>query len=99
MDAAACRKDLVSNLKSPLKLNGLIDSTVREEQSGIAVYVAIDVNMGSLFFHIPESEESDIKSTFFYHQEFTYRSTIAGSFKNNSKNKKRKNYEIMKTKK
>ena len=28
-----------------------------------------------------------------------YRSTIAGSFKNNSKNKKRKNYEIMKTKK
>ena len=28
-----------------------------------------------------------------------YRSTIAGSFKNNSKNKKRKNYEIMKKKK
>ena len=28
-----------------------------------------------------------------------YRSTIAGSFKNNSKNKKRKNYEIMKTEK
>ena len=28
-----------------------------------------------------------------------YRSTITGSFKNNSKNKKRKNYEIMKTKK
>ena len=26
-----------------------------------------------------------------------YRSTIAGSFKNNSKNKKHKNYEIMKT--
>ena len=26
-----------------------------------------------------------------------YRSTIASSFKNNSKNKKRKNYEIMKT--
>ena len=25
-----------------------------------------------------------------------YRSTIAGSFKNNSKNKKRKKYEIMK---
>ena len=28
-----------------------------------------------------------------------YRSTIDGSFKNNSKNKKRKNYEIMKTEK
>jgi hypothetical protein len=46
-----------------------IDSTVREEQSGIAVYVAIDVNMGSLFFFlIPEPEGSEIKSTFFYHQ-------------------------------
>ena len=31
--------------------------------------------------------------------QLKYRSTIAGSFKNNSKNKKRKNYEIMKTKK
>ena len=31
----------------------------------------------------------------FYEQTF-YRSTIAGSFKNNSKNKKRKKYEIMK---
>ena len=31
--------------------------------------------------------------------ENEYRSTIAGSFKNISKNKKRKNYEIMKTEK
>ena len=29
---------------------------------------------------------------------YKYRSSIAGSFKNNSKNKKRKIYEIMKTK-
>ena len=28
-----------------------------------------------------------------------YRSTMAGSFKNNSKNKNHKNYEIMKTNK
>ena len=32
-------------------------------------------------------------------QGLEYRSTIAGSFKNNSKNKKQKNYEIMKTEK
>ena len=35
----------------------------------------------------------------FYIRKTRYRSTIAGSFKNNSKNKKGKNYEIMKIEK
>ena len=45
--------------------------------------------------HVDMSQNYNLSTIDF----FDYRSTIAGLFKNNSKNKKRKNYEIMKTKK
>ena len=62
-------------------------------------------------YHVREHERqwtisNQVHSTFFkfvlfyvHGLETIYRSTIAGSFKNNPKNKKRTNYEIMKTKK